>query len=159
MDTKSDRITSVPVRSFFAAVEDLKAPVSLTDARAFFGLVEQFSYTCYVSDIMKPFRDLLKPKNAEKGKIRWTQELDYSFHEAKKAMMKAIEEGVKIFDQKLPTSIGSDWSKEGIGQVLSQKHCDCPRVIPGCCKSGWKVIAYASRFCHPAESNYAPIDS
>ena len=73
-------------------------------------------------------------------------------------MMKAMEEGVKIFDPKLPTSIGSDWSKEGIGQVLSQKHCDCPRVIPRCCKSGWKVVAYASRFCHPAESNYAPIE-
>ena len=147
-----------PSKKFFAAIEDLKAPVTLTDIRAFFGLVEQFSYTCYASDIMKPFRDLLKPGNAEGGKIKWTQELDYSFHEAKKAMMKAMEEGVEIFDPKLPTSIGSDWSKEGIGQVLSQKHCDCSRVVPGCCKTGWKVVAYASRFCHPAERNYSPIE-
>ena len=43
----------------------------------------------------------------------------------------------------------------GIGHLLSQKHCDCKEVIPGCCKSGWKV---ASRFCHPAEQNYSPVE-
>ena len=65
---------------------------------------------------------------------------------------------VRIFDERLPTAINSDWCKHGLGQVLTQKHCDCEKVIPGCCKTGWKAVAYASRFCHPAEQNYSPVE-
>ena len=50
----------------------------------------------------------------------------------------------------------TDWSKWGIGHILTQKHCRCLKEDPGCCKVGWKCVAFASRFCHPAEKNYSP---
>ena len=147
-----------PSKKFFTAINDLSRPETITDVRAFFGLVEQVAYTCYCSDIMAPFRELLKPGNADKGKIRWDAELDKAFAEAKVAMIEAMEEGVRIYDMNLPTAVSSDWCKMGIGQLLSQKHCKCVSEEPGCCPTGWKVVAFASRFCHPAEKNYSPVE-
>ena len=80
---------------------------------------------------MAPFRELLKPGNAEKGKIQWNAELDRAFAEAKVAMIKAMAEGVQIYDMVLPTAVCSDWSRLGIGQLLSQKHCKCESEKPG----------------------------
>ena len=67
--------------------------------------MEQVSYTFYLSDIMQPFRDLLKPGNAEKGRIRWDSSLDSAFVQAKQAMIDAKQEGVKIFDPSRPTAV------------------------------------------------------
>ena len=126
--------------------------------RSFFGLVEQIAYTFHSSEVMSPFRNLLKPRNSEKGAIVWTSELDHAFNEAKKAMIVAMDEGVKIYDPKKPTAVSTDWSKRGIGQILSQKQCSCDSDQPGCCPGGWATIAFASRFCHPAEENYSPVE-
>ena len=46
----------------------------------------------------------------------------------------------------------------GIGFFLSQKHCNCTALSPGCCKDGWKLILAGSRFLKPAEARYAPIE-
>ena len=99
---------------------------------------------------MAPFCELLKPSNAEKGRIQWSAELDKAFTEAKVAMTTAMEEGVRIYDKELPTAVSSDWSRMGIGQLLSQKHCKCESEEPVCFPTGWKVVVFASRFCHPA---------
>ena len=99
---------------------------------------------------MAPFRELLKPGNAEKGKIKWNAELDKAFAEAKVAMIEGMAEGVQIYDMVLPTAVCSDWSKLGISQLLCQKNCKCKSEEPGCCPTGWKIVAFASRFCHPA---------
>ena len=69
-----------------------------------------------------------------------------------------IRQGVKIFDQSRPTCLATDWSKEGLGYWLVQKHCDCAGVRPFCCKFGWRVVLMGSRFTHGAESHYAPIE-
>ena len=45
-----------------------------------------------------------------------------------------------------------------IGFFLLQKHCSCPGDAPFCCPDGWKVTLVGSRFTHPAESRYAPIE-
>ena len=58
-----------PCKKIFTAFEDLKPPVTLTDVRAFFGITEHVAYNFYCSDIMTPFRELLKPGNADQGKI------------------------------------------------------------------------------------------
>ena len=83
---------------------------------------------------MAPFRALLKPGNSDKGSIEWNAELDDAFHRAKREMIKAMEEGVRIFDASLPTAVSTDWSKTGIGHILSQKHCKCKTEEPGCCR-------------------------
>ena len=54
--------------------------------------------------------------------------------------------------------MATDWSKDGIGFFLLQKHCTCPGDAPFCCLDGWKVTLVSSRFTHPAESRYAPIE-
>ena len=126
--------------------------------RSFLELVEQVLYTFHSSNIMQPFRDLLKPGNVERGRVKWDSLLDTDFVRAKQAMIEAMQEGVKIFDPNKPTAVSTDWSKGGIGQMLSQKHCDCTAADPGCCALGWKVVGFANRFCHPAESNYSPVE-
>ena len=40
-------------------------------------------------------------------------------------IVQEIERGVRIFDKTKPTCIATDWSKEGIGFWLFQKHCRC----------------------------------
>ena len=105
---------------------DFPRPVTLSDIRSFFGLVEQVAYTFYASEVMSPFRELLKPGNASKGKIFWDANMDLVFKEAKKHICRAMEEGVQMFDPSLPTAVSTDFTKTGLGNTLSQKHCRCP---------------------------------
>ena len=147
-----------PAKKYYAAVNDFPRPVTLSDIRSFFGLVEQVAYTFYSSEVMAPFRELLKPGNAVKGKIHWDDNMEEMFKSAKVKIIEAMEEGVRMFDPRLPTAVGSDWSKTGIGHTLSQKHCTCPGRNPRCCPTGWKFAAFASRFTHPAEQNYSPVE-
>jgi hypothetical protein len=70
------------------------------------------------------------------------KDINNVFEEAKK-----VEEGVKLYNPKLHTGLLTDWCQELIGQILCQKHCDCPldKEQPGekpppfdlnCCKTG-----------------------
>ena len=102
--------------------------------RSFFGIVEQVSYTFHGSEMMAPFRELLRPSNADQGKINWTNSLEVSFQKAKRAMAASMEEGVRIFDPDKPTGVLTDWSKRGIGHILTQKHCSCLGEDPGSVK-------------------------
>ena len=148
-----------PSSKFHAAISELTRPRTLSEVRSFFGLVEQIAYTFHSSTVMAPFRELLKPSNAnENGTIYWDESLDKAFSAAKEAMLAAMQEGVRIYDMKRPTAVSTDWSVVGLGHTLKQKHCDCMPITTRCCKSGWKVVAFASRFCHPAESNYSPVE-
>ena len=103
---------------------------------------------------MRPFRDLLKPDQP----FAWIEHLDYLFRKSKMVIIDQIKQGVEICDQTRPTCIATDWSQEGLGYWLSQKHCDCADARPLYCKSGWKVVLMGSRFTHGAESRYAPIE-
>lgn len=69
-----------------------------------------------------------------------------------------IKKGVAIFDKERPTCLATDWSKDGIGFWLFQKHCTCPSRDLFCCREGWRVTLVGSRFTHQAESRYAPIE-
>lgn len=41
---------------------------------------------------------------------------------------------------------------------MFQKHCQCPSKEIFCCLEGWKITLVGSRFTHPAESRYAPVE-
>ena len=58
-----------PAKKYYTAVTNFPRPVTLSDMRSFLGLVEQVAYTFYSLEVMAPFRELLKPGNAVKGKI------------------------------------------------------------------------------------------
>ena len=102
---------------------------------------------------MSPFRALLKPSST----FKWTNDLQQSFDASKTEICDRIKEGVQIFEKDRPTCLATDWSKDGIGYWLFQKHCQCPSREVFCCQEGWKVTLVGSRFTHPAESRYAPV--
>ena len=143
-----------PCARYLEAIQHFPTPQNITDVRSWFGLINQVSYAFASAARMLPFRNLLKPGN----KFEWTPELDRIFQESKHIIVKEIHRGVEIFDKSKPTTLATDWSKEGIGFWLLQKHCSCINASPFCCKTGWKVVLVGSRFTSSAESRYAPIE-
>lgn len=146
--------TVKPCPRFINAISNFPTPKNLTDIRSWFGLVNQVSYTFSMADTMKPFRELLKPTNH----FHWDDSLQEAFEKSKVTIVDEINRGVKIFDKTIVTCVATDWSKHGIGFWLFQKHCHCPSNTLFCCKTGWKITLVGSRFTHPAESRYAPIE-
>ena len=71
--------------------------------RSWFGLLNQVAYDFSVADRMQPFRHLLKPNTP----FQWTSELDAIFEESKVAIVREIEEGVRIFDMSKPTCLAT----------------------------------------------------
>ena len=94
------------------------------------GLVNQISYTFAMT---LPFRDLLKPSFP-------LPMLTVALATSKQH----IWTGVEIFDKGRPTCMATDWSKDGIGFWLTQKHCQCPSRDPFCCRDGWRVTLVGS---------------
>ena len=62
------------------------------------------------------------------------------------------------FDLSKITTVETDWSKDGIGYWLRQKHCKCIPLTFDCCSDGWRVSMCGSRFCSQAESRYSPVE-
>ena len=141
-----------PCQKYLKAILDFPTPRNITDVRSWFGLVNQVSYAFSMADRMLPFRQLLKPGNA----FAWNADLEEAFTASKQIIEKEIEKGVSIFDKSKATCIATDWSKDGIGFWMFQKHCRCLATKPFCCEDGWKITLVGSRFTHPAESRYAP---
>ena len=63
-----------------------------------------------------------------------------------------------IFDITKRTCLRPDWSRQGIGYYLSQKHCLCQSNTPDCCENGWKLTLVGSRFLRGPELRYAPVE-
>lgn len=109
--------TVKPCQKYVRAISDFTTPKNLTDVRSWFGLVNQVSYAFSVTTAMAPFRELLKP----------TQK--FAFRESKRVIAQEIQDGVEIFDKNKPTCLATDWSKDGVGYWLFQKHCSCPSSV------------------------------
>ena len=69
-----------------------------------------------------------------------------------------MKEGVRLFDPSRLTCLVTGWSVDDVGFFLMQKYCNCNAKAPACCPNGWKLCLVGSRFTHPAESRYAPIE-
>ena len=141
-------------RKYVRAISEFPTPRNLTDVRSWFGLVNQVSYTFSMTATMAPFRELLQPSR----QFEWTTAHAEAFAHSKRVIAQEIQQGVQIFDKDKPTCLATDWSKEGVGYWLFQKHCTCPTEDIFCCKTGWKITLVGSRFTHAAESRYAPIE-
>ena len=70
----------VPAKSMSSAIADFPTPASLTDARSWFGLVNQVAWAYSIGPVMAPFRELLKSKSV----FLWNQSLQDAFNESKK---------------------------------------------------------------------------
>ena len=143
-----------PGETFIRAIRDLPTPKTTTDIRSFFGLVNQVNYCLSSSETMLPFRELLAPST----KFYWNDTLDNLFSNAKQSIIAMITNGVRIFEKSRRTCLSTDWSKQGIGFSLGQKHCDCDSEEPFCCPNSWQLTFASNRFTHNAESRYAPIE-
>ena len=55
--------TIEPLNKYFDAIMDFPTPVSITDIRSWFGLVNQVSNYAQLRDLMAPFRPFLSPKS------------------------------------------------------------------------------------------------
>ena len=143
-----------PCSRYLDAILGFPSPKNITDMRSWFGLVNQVSYAFSMTDRMQAFRQLLKPGTP----FRWDDKLECLFQESKAVIVNEIEHGVQIFDKNKPTCLATDWSKNGIGFWLFQKHCHCQKSVPFCCQDGWKITLVGSRFTSAAESRYAPVE-
>ena len=117
-----------PLDKYLRAISEFPTPKSTKDIRAWFGLVHQVSHYNKLTEMMKPFKPFLSPK----VKFQWNDELNDIFESSKIEIVKAIKNGVEIFDPSRLTCLRPDWSKTGIGYFLSQKHCQCESALPGC---------------------------
>ena len=145
-----------PSESLLKNIAEFPEPTTLREARRWFGLIEQVAWSYSIGDTMDNFRDLTKP--TVKTWI-WTPMLRDEFRKSKEEIINRVKEGVKTYDIKKLTCVSSDWSKSGIGMLVSQKYCECALAMaPRCCKEGFKIMLAGSKRCSGAESRYAPIE-
>ena len=143
-----------PLPKYLDTICEFPTPKNITDIRSWFGLVNQVSNYAQLRDLMAPFKPFLSPRQP----FPWSTEMDVAFKLSKEAIVSAICKGVEIFDATKRTCLRPDWSRQGVGYYLSQKHCECDSHLPDCCENGWKVTLVGSRFLHGAEERYAPIE-
>ena len=153
-----------PSDATIRAIKEFPTPKSTTDVRSWFGLVRQVAYAHSISEDLAPLRGLLKHTDGEKTKFLWNDQLQRAFERSKDHVTNSVVEGIETFDQGRWTCLQCDWSKDGVGFLLLQKHCKCPDPDPlestlqPCCESGWKTCYAGSRFTNDAESRYAPTE-
>ena len=116
-----------PAKKILDSIMDFPVPKNISDVRGWFGLVNQVAPFFASRPVMQPFRELLKPAS-------------------KIIIVKAIEDGIKSFEINQWTCLMPDFSKSGIGYLLTQKKCSCKELNPYCCSGGWSVVLAGSRF-------------
>jgi len=84
-----------PADKFMVVIRDYPNPTSLTNVRAWFGLVNQVSYTFAMTSAMLPFRELLKQSTP----FKWTDKLSDALTASKNHICSSILTGVEIFDK------------------------------------------------------------
>ena len=143
-----------PTPTMLDSIRDFPVPQNISGIRSFFGIIHQVSYAFSMTEAMAPFRQLLKPSTT----LYWDGRLQRLFECAKSQILKEIIKGVHMFEKNRITCLATDFSKDGIGVLLTQKHCQCSDLTPVCCKGGWRLVLAGSRFTRPAESRYHPVE-
>ena len=100
----------------------------------------------------------LKPLLSSKSQFYWTNDLDESFSNSKQAIVDAIKQSVEIYDPARPTKLHTDYSMQGLGMYLVQKHCACTELDPSCCDSGWRITLSGSQFLKSPETCYVLLE-
>ena len=101
-----------PLAKYLDAIKLFPAPKNPTDLRSWFRLINQVAGYGHLCKTLDPF---LSPK----VKFEWTDELQTAFKAGKLEIVKAIEEGVEIFNPHLHMCLRTDWLKEAMGYYLS----------------------------------------
>ena len=145
-----------PPNRIIEAIKNFPTPTCPTDVRSWFGLINQVAYAFAQAPVMAPFRELMTKRSMKNW--YWDETLTNVFEKSKQVIVESIKEGVKAFEKERTTCLSTDWSKNGIGFALLQKHCQCKEDNPNCGDGHWKLVFTGSRFTKPAETRYAPIE-
>ena len=88
-----------PSEETLCAIENFPMPStpSITDIRAWYGLINQISLFMATSKIMDPFRDLLKPSNATGKMVYWDEKLQDVFEKSKDHILMEACKGLAYF--------------------------------------------------------------
>ena len=121
-----------PSPKYLDSICNFPTPKSATDIRRWFGLINQVSNYAKLRKVIAPFRYILSPK----CQFMWTEKLNQAFKESKEIITDAIRSDVQVFDLEKLTCLRPDWSKQGLGYFLMQKHCECNSRLPDCCTTG-----------------------
>ena len=87
-----------PSDKILAAIKDFPIPTTITDARSWFGLVNQVAWAYAISPIMQPFRELVKHNTT----FSWNSTLDQLFRNSKDILITKVWEGIHRFDTQRP---------------------------------------------------------
>ena len=139
----------IPSAKRLSATSYFPKLTDLTSARSWFGIINQVAWAYSVSSVMQPLRDLIRPNQ----KCYWDNNLNKLFESSNQVIIDLVKEGVQSFDLTRQTCMEPDWSVDGVGYFLLQKHCDCSKNSLVCCKEGWRQIFAGSRFTKPTERN------
>ena len=92
-----------PSESMLNAILNFPVPKT-TDARFWFGLVNQLAWAYSLSPIMLPFWVLVK----KSSRFSWNQTLEKAFQESKQVIVKLVRQGVSTFDINRVTCLAPD---------------------------------------------------
>ena len=121
-----------PFLEHLEAIKNYPPPTNLPHMKSFFALVEQVAPFIMVKPHLHPFRELLKKDR----KFYWDKNLQKMFEEVKEQLVNNVKEGLRRFKVDRDMALMADWSKMGIGFILTQKHCNCSTINPTCCRDG-----------------------
>lgn len=117
---------------------------TVMDIRSWFGFVNQLTPFLTMAPVMAPFRDLLKKPTGKK--TYWDEQLRMKLGRTKEAICQLAKDGLACYERTRPTTVITDWSKEGIGFVVLQQCYMCVSSdSPFCCKGGWHLALCGSR--------------
>ncbi|CAI7795349.1 unnamed protein product [Closterium sp. NIES-53] len=120
-------------------VDRLRQPTDRSTLRAQLGFLSYYRrFIPNFSKTAKPLNGLLREDQA----WEWKQEQEEAWSSLKEAVKTAPM--LKLPDPETPFTVYTDWSSSGMGAVLCQEERGVERVV-----------AYASRSCNGAESNYS----
>ncbi|KAH0822303.1 hypothetical protein GEV33_000488 [Tenebrio molitor] len=124
-----------------SAITEAPQPKTVTQVRSFCGMVNYYSrFVPNLAAILRPIYNLL----SQNGKFEWKPECEKAFKKIKEIL---ISDACLVhFDPKLPITLTTDASNEGISAVLNH-------IIDG----EEKMVGCVSRTLMPAEKNYAVV--
>ena len=93
-----------PSNNLLNTISSFPSPKNITDARSWFGLVNQVAWAYSLSPIMLPFRELVK-KNSN---FVWNESLEKAFQQSEQVIVGLVKKGVTTFDINRTTCLEPD---------------------------------------------------
>ena len=93
-----------PSKEFLEVIMSRSSPTNIKEVRAFYGLVNQVNWAFCKTEVMEPFRHILRPGTP----FEWSLDLQDKFEQAKVAIIKSVKDGVGTFDKEKKTCLAVD---------------------------------------------------